>query len=60
MDTPQPILSQRFEDALIYAVKLHAQQIRKGSMVPYIAHLLGVASIVLEYGGDEESLAIWA
>ena len=54
MDTPQPILSRRFEDALIYAAKLHAQQIRKGSMVPYIAHLLGVASIVLEYGGDED------
>jgi GTP pyrophosphokinase len=54
MDTPKPILSQRFEDALIYSAKLHVQQIRKGSMVPYVAHLLGVASIVLEYGGNED------
>ena len=54
MDTPKPILSQRFEDALIYAAKLHAQQIRKGSMVPYIAHLMAVVGIVLEYGGNED------
>ena len=54
MDTPKPILSQRFEDALIYAAKLHAQQIRKGSMVPYISHLMAVAGIVLEYGGNED------
>jgi len=54
MDTPKPILSQRFEDALIYAAKLHAQQVRKGSMVPYISHLMAVAGIVLEYGGNED------
>jgi len=54
METSNPILTKRFEDALVYAAKLHAQQVRKGSMVPYIAHLLGVASIVLEYGGDED------
>lgn len=54
METSKPILSQRFEDALIYAAKLHTRQVRKGSGVPYIAHLLGVASIVLEYGGDED------
>lgn len=54
METTNPVLSQRFEDALMYAFRLHTKQIRKGSMVPYIAHLLGVASIVLEYGGDED------
>jgi (p)ppGpp synthase/HD superfamily hydrolase len=47
-------LSSRFEDALVYATQLHSQQIRKGSGVPYIAHLLSVAALVLEDGGDEE------
>ena len=47
-------LTDRFTDALVYAAQLHATQIRKGSGVPYIAHLLGVASLVLEYGGDED------
>ena len=27
---------------------------RKASTTPYIAHLMGVASLVLEYGGDED------
>jgi (p)ppGpp synthase/HD superfamily hydrolase len=46
-------LTDRFTDALVYAAQLHATQVRKGSGVPYVAHLLGVASLVLEYGGDE-------
>lgn len=48
------ILSHRFTEALIYARELHATQVRKGSGVPYIAHLLGVASIALEYGANED------
>lgn len=48
------MLSSRFQEALIFATELHAQQVRKGSGVPYIAHLLGVASLVLEYGGNED------
>jgi (p)ppGpp synthase/HD superfamily hydrolase len=47
-------MTSRFEDALIYAARLHSQQMRKGGAVPYISHLLGVASIVLEYGGNED------
>jgi (p)ppGpp synthase/HD superfamily hydrolase len=47
-------LSQRFTEALVFATELHAKQTRKGSGVPYISHLLGVASIVLEYGADED------
>jgi (p)ppGpp synthase/HD superfamily hydrolase len=38
---------------------MHAGQGRKASTVPYIAHLMGVASLVLEAGGDED-LAIAA
>ncbi|MBE9124430.1 HD domain-containing protein [Tychonema sp. LEGE 07199] len=48
------ILSNSFSEALTYAAELHATQIRKGSGVPYIAHLLGTASIALEYGASED------
>lgn len=47
-------LTSRFEQALVYAHQLHAQQVRKGSGVPYISHLLSVAALVLEDGGDED------
>ena len=47
-------LSGRFDKALVYAARLHACQTRKGSGIPYIAHLLGVTAIVLEDGGDED------
>lgn len=56
MNTTKPILGQRFEDALVYAAKLHAKQIRKGIGIPYISHLMGVASIALEYGADEDEV----
>jgi (p)ppGpp synthase/HD superfamily hydrolase len=46
-------LSSQFEQALHYAVLVHAGQLRKGTAIPYLAHLLGVASIALEYGGTE-------
>ncbi len=48
------MLSERFIDALTFATQLHAGQTRKGSEVPYIAHLLGVASTVLEHGANED------
>ena len=52
--TSKPKLTSRFDEALQYASDLHRTQIREGSKVPYIAHLLGVAALVLEEGGDEE------
>jgi len=52
-------LGERFDDAFVFAGKAHAGQSRKGSTVPYIAHLIAVASLVLEAGGDED-LAIAA
>jgi (p)ppGpp synthase/HD superfamily hydrolase len=53
------ILTARFEDALVFTTHLHAQQYRKGSQIPYIAHLLSVSALVIEAGGDED-LAIAA
>lgn len=48
-------LGERFDRALVFAADLHRDQVRKGpKRVPYVAHLLGVASIVIENGGDED------
>ncbi len=46
-------LSKKFEGALVYASVVHGGQVRKATGIPYIAHLLGVASIAFEYGADE-------
>ena len=47
-------LSRKFEEALVYASIVHGGQIRKATGIPYIAHVLGVASIAFEYGADED------
>lgn len=47
-------LGPRFLRAFQFAAKKHAGQTRKASSTPYIAHLMGVASLVLEFGGDED------
>lgn len=52
-------LGPRFLHAFQFAAEKHANQTRKASTIPYIAHLMGVASLVLEAGGDED-LAIGA
>jgi (p)ppGpp synthase/HD superfamily hydrolase len=52
-------LGPRFLRAFQFAAEKHAGQTRKASTIPYLAHLMGVASLVLEAGGDEE-LAIAA
>jgi len=46
-------LGEKFEQALAYALRLHAGQARKGTQVPYAAHLLAVSALVLEDGGSE-------
>jgi GTP pyrophosphokinase len=51
----QPALTERFVDALGYAARLHAGQVRKGTDTPYIAHLLAVAALVIEHGGGEDA-----
>jgi (p)ppGpp synthase/HD superfamily hydrolase len=47
-------LGPRFRRAFLFAADKHSGQTRKGSKIPYIAHLMGVASLVLEFGGDED------
>jgi GTP pyrophosphokinase len=58
------MLGKRFEDALTYAAELHRDHVRKGTdrnaagepvpPTPYLAHLLGVASLALDAGADEQ------
>lgn len=50
---PNP-LGDRFEAALVHATRLHAKQLRKGTQIPYVSHLLAVAALALEQGADEE------
>jgi len=45
--------SNAFENALAYAARLHAGQMRKGSDTPYISHLLAVTAIALDHGATE-------
>lgn len=47
-------LTDRFSRAVDYARIAHAAQFRKGSDIPYIYHLLGVASLAIEFGGNED------
>ena len=47
-------LSVRFQEALTFAARLHAEQLRKGTNIPYVAHLLAVSSLALQHGADED------
>ena len=51
---PAVMLTQHYADAVAYASALHANQTRKSTNIAYISHLLGVSSLVLEAGGDED------
>jgi GTP pyrophosphokinase len=48
------LTSARFESALVYAHQVHQHQRRKGTGIPYIAHILGVAALAMEYGAGED------
>lgn len=55
----KPTLGPRFLRAVLFAAEKHKHQTRKASSFPYLGHLMGVASLVIEAGGDED-LAIAA
>ena len=50
-----PLLTGRFQRAFTLASEIHATQLRKGTSIPYLAHLMAVAALVLEHGGDEDA-----
>jgi (p)ppGpp synthase/HD superfamily hydrolase len=47
-------LSGRFSEAAAGAAELHARQLRKGTRVPYAAHVMAVTAIALEFGANED------
>jgi hypothetical protein len=51
---PGTVLGARYTEALMQAKFVHAGQHRRGTLVPYLAHLQAVAAIVLEDGGTED------
>src|SRR4051794_12566425 len=51
--TDEPILTEAFDRAPLLASDHHRRQLRKGTNVPYVAHLIAVASLTLEMGGSE-------
>ncbi len=51
----EALLGPRFSAALAFANEVHGSQSRKGTAIPYIAHLLAVAALVIEAGGDEDA-----
>lgn len=48
------VLTDRFTRAVDYARIAHAAQVRKGTTIPYLTHLLAVAALVIEHGGSED------
>ncbi len=52
----QGTLGPRFGEALVLAARLHANQRKMGTSIPYVAHSLSVAALVLEHGGDEDQV----
>ena len=48
------MLTNRYDDALLFASELHRSQVRKGTDIPYLSHLLSVSALVLKNGGDED------
>ena len=51
---PHVVLTEQYSNAVLYASTLHRAQTRKGNDIAYMAHLLGVSSLVLEARGDED------
>lgn len=49
-----PMLTPRFDQALLYAVELHRAQLRKATSIPYLTHLFAVCSLALEDDATED------
>ena len=47
-------LTNKLDRAFSYAHEVHDGQFKKGTLVPYLGHLMGVSSIVLGDGGTED------
>jgi (p)ppGpp synthase/HD superfamily hydrolase len=54
--SPGPFYGPKVGEALKLAADAFAPRARKGSGVPYLTHLLAVATLVMEHGGDEDQI----
>lgn len=55
IDIPMtPLVTARYSAAVEVARNLHGADLRKGTRIPYLSHLLSVSALVLEHGGDED------
>ena len=54
MEAAPPALTKRFLAAVALADQIHGHERRKGTKIPYMAHLLVVTGLVIEDGGDED------
>lgn len=52
--SPGPVLTDRYTAAFEHARSLHRDEVRKGTTIPYLSHLMSVSALVLEYGGTED------
>ena len=52
--TQPATLTDKLDRAFTYAREHHANDIRKGTAIPYLSHLLGVCSLVLDMEGSED------
>jgi GTP pyrophosphokinase len=53
--TRTPILTSRYQRAFALASDIHTTQVRKGTTIPYLAHLMSVSALILEHGGGEDA-----
>ena len=48
------MLTDRYKKALQFAADVHEGQVKKGTEIAYLSHLLSVSALVLENDGDED------
>ena len=48
------IPGKRLASAFTFAARVHGEQVRKQTKIPYTSHLMAVSALVMEYGGDED------
>lgn len=49
-----PAFAREFSRAFAYAARIHRNQLRKKTRIPYVSHLMAVAGLVLENGGGQD------
>lgn len=55
-ELPVDVPGQRLAEALAFAIRKHGPQVRKGTRIPYVTHLLAVSALVGESGGNEDEM----